>query len=221
MSRKQQSFELIKKQGVLPLYYYDDATVCNDVLRALYAAGIRSVEFTNRGDAALKNFGELIKLRDAEMKDLELGIGTIKNVSDAQAFIDAGADYIICPAMIPPVLEAVLQQDMLCVPGCMTSTEILTAEQCGATLSKVFPGNLLGPGFVSAVKELFPKMSFMPTGGVEVDEANIRAWFASGVCAVGMGSKLVSKTMLEQKDYATITALTAKALGIVANIRNK
>ena len=105
------------------------------------------------------------------------------------------------------------------VPGCMTPSEIMEAEQYGAKLVKLFPGNILGPSFVSAVKEVFPHLLFMPTGGVEVSEENIGGWFNSGVCAVGLGSKLVSKTLLEKKDYTTIESLAREALAIVNKIR--
>jgi len=86
---------------------------------------------------------------------------------------------------------------------------------------KLFPGNVLGPGFMSAIKELFPDLMFMPTGGVELDKENIAGWFNAGVCAVGMGSKLITKQLLESKDYAQVKASTQKALSIVESIRAK
>ena len=84
---------------------------------------------------------------------------------------------------------------------------------------KLFPGNILGPSFLSAVKELFPNLLFMPTGGVDLDKENIAGWFKAGVCAVGMGSKLISKQLLEQKDYAKIEELTKEAISIIKSIR--
>ena len=88
---------------------------------------------------------------------------------------------------------------MLWVPGCMTPTEIIKAEHLGAKMVKLFPGNILGPAFLSAIKELFPNLFFMPTGGVDLDKENISGWFKAGVCAVGMGSKLISKQLLSRK----------------------
>ena len=101
----------------------------------------------------------------------------------------------------------------------MTPTEIHVAENAGCKLVKLFPGNVLGPSFVSGIKELFPEMDFMPTGGVEVNKENISEWFKAGVCAVGLGSKLISKTVLENKDYSTITRLAKEALSIVQAIK--
>jgi 2-dehydro-3-deoxyphosphogluconate aldolase/(4S)-4-hydroxy-2-oxoglutarate aldolase len=101
----------------------------------------------------------------------------------------------------------------------MTPTEIIKAEQLGAKLIKLFPGNLLGPSFVSAIKELFPGLLFMPTGGVEAAKENLSAWFKSGVCAVGMGSKLVTKPIMENKQYDELTKLAKEVLELVKSCK--
>lgn len=220
MEKKETILSLIPQQGILPLYFYKDTGVSIEVLKALYSAGIRAVEYTNRGEAALQNFKEMRKVCDSELKGMYLGIGTIKNGEMAQTFIDAGTDYIICPGLIESVAAVADKNRMLWVPGSMTPTEIIRAETLGARMIKLFPGNILGPGFMSAIKELFPGLSFMPTGGVELDKDNISAWFKAGVCAVGMGSKLITKQLLEAKDYAQITKDTEKVLDIIQSIKS-
>lgn len=209
----------IEEQGVLPLYFHPDATVSVEVLKALYAAGIRAVEYTNRGEEALENFKLLKETRDQELPELLLGIGTIKRKKEAKAFMKAGADFIIAPGMIEEVAETVLKEEMVWIPGCMTTTEIIRAEDAGAKLIKLFPGNLLGPSFVSAIKELFPGLKFMPTGGVEVSRDNLTGWFKSGVVAVGMGSKLITKEILEKKEYETLITKTKEAMALVKEVR--
>jgi 2-dehydro-3-deoxyphosphogluconate aldolase/(4S)-4-hydroxy-2-oxoglutarate aldolase len=209
----------IVEQGVLPLYFHPDATVSIEVLKALYAAGIRAVEYTNRGEAALENFKQLKETRDRELPELLLGIGTIKRKKEAKAFMKAGADFIICPGMIEEVAETVHKEEMLWIPGCMTTTEIIKAEDAGAKMVKLFPGNLMGPSFVSAIKELFPGLLFMPTGGVEVSKENLTGWFKSGVVAVGMGSKLITKEILNNRDYETLTSKTREAIALVQEAR--
>ena len=161
------------------------------------------------------------QLCESELKDMYLGIGTIKNAASAQAFIDAGADYIISPGLVEDAAKLADQNNMLWVPGCMTPTEVIKAEQLGAKFVKLFPGNILGPAFLSAIKELFPEVMFMPTGGVDLDKENIAGWFKAGVSAVGMGSKLISKPLLEAKDYSKIESLTKEALDIVKSVKNK
>ena len=219
MNKKEEILKLIPEQGVLPLFFYKDADVSIEVLKALYAAGIRSVEYTNRGEAALKNFKEMRRVCDGELQGMYLGVGTIKNAASALAFIEAGADYIISPGLVEDAIEVAKSNDILWVPGCMTPTEIIKAESLGAKLVKLFPGNILGPGFLSAIKELFPNLLFMPTGGVEAEKENLAGWFKAGVCAVGMGSKLVTKAALENKDYEGIKAGTLKSLALIKEVR--
>lgn len=219
MNKKDTILNLIPEQGILPLYFYKDATVSIEVLRALYVSGIRTVEYTNRGASALHNFREMRKVCDSELKGMYLGIGTIKNGDMAQTFIDAGADYLISPGLIESVVSVADQNGLLWVPGCMTPTEIIRAETLGAKMIKLFPGNMLGPGFLSGIKELFPDLLFMPTGGVELNKENISEWFKAGVCAVGMGSKLITKQLLEAKDYVGISEGTKKALSIIQSVK--
>lgn len=219
MKKSKKVIELIKQQGMVPLYYHDDREVCFEVAKALYQAGIRFLEFTNRGREALTNFKYLLKKRDEQMPDLLLAVGTIKNVSDAKTFIKTGADSVISPGIVPGIGEITHDAGLLWVPGCMTSTEIMLAENCDAGLVKLFPGHLLGPGFMSAIRELFPAMNFMPTGGVKAEPENLKAWFSAGVCAVGMGSKLISKEILAGRRYDELTRLSVEALGIINEVR--
>lgn len=218
MDKKQKVQEALMQQKMLPLYYHESAEISISILQALYDAGVRVVEYTNRGEAALQNFKLLRAAVNEKMEGLLLGIGTIKTEKDAQAFIDAGADFIVCPTIHAGVGHLVQQAHLLWIPGCMTPTEIAAAESAGANIVKIFPGNILGPGYISAIKELFPTISFMPTGGVELEESNLKSWFASGVVAVGMGSKLITKTAMETKDYEGIRMATEKALALVKNI---
>ena len=221
MDKKAQILELVPRQGVLPLFFHKDAEVSVEVMRALYEGGIRAIEYTKRGEAAFVNFKQMKEVRDREMPEMMLGIGTIKNGEQARNFIDAGADYIISPGFVKEAADEANKAGLLYVPGCMTPTEVIVAEQYGCQFIKLFPGNLLGPDFMSAIKELFPNLMFMPTGGVDLDKENISGWFKAGVRAVGMGSKLISKSLLEQKDYAKIASMTKEVVEIISSIKNK
>jgi len=105
--------QLIPQQGMLPLYFNKDTQTSIELLKALYSAGIRTVEYTNRGEAALTNFKAMKKVCEAEMKDMYLGVGTIKNGEMAQTFIDAGCDYIICPGLVESVAKVADANNML------------------------------------------------------------------------------------------------------------
>jgi 2-dehydro-3-deoxyphosphogluconate aldolase/(4S)-4-hydroxy-2-oxoglutarate aldolase len=206
-------------QGILPLFYNDSGEVSIAITRKLYEAGIRVIEYTNRGVAALDNFKALKELQQEELPDLLLGIGTIKSAKEAVQFVEAGADFLISPLVNPGVAAVAAKNDLLWIPGCMTPTEIYNAQQLGATLIKLFPANILGPAFVSAVKELFPGVLMMPTGGVEMSQENISAWFDAGVSAVGMGSKLITKTIIQNQAYNQLYIATLQALQFVQSAR--
>jgi 2-dehydro-3-deoxyphosphogluconate aldolase/(4S)-4-hydroxy-2-oxoglutarate aldolase len=219
MDRKKKILNLVIEQGILPLYFHPDANVSVQILKALYQAGSRVVEYTNRGENAVNNFLQLRKVAHKEMPGLLLGAGTIKNKIEATEFINEGADFIICPGVIEEVATLTHKNDLLWVPGCLTATEIILADDLGAQLVKLFPGSLLGPSYLTAIKEIFPDLLFMPTGGIEINEENLNSWFKSGASAVGLGSKLISKTLVETKDYAGIESLTRQTFQIVQKIK--
>ncbi|MEO6550881.1 MAG: bifunctional 4-hydroxy-2-oxoglutarate aldolase/2-dehydro-3-deoxy-phosphogluconate aldolase [Ferruginibacter sp.] len=219
MKKKEALLALIPQQGILPLYFNKDTEVSIGLLKALYSAGIRTVEYTNRGEAALANFKAMRAVCDSELKDMYLGVGTIKNGAMAQTFIDAGCDYIICPGLVESVAKVADANDMLWVPGCMTPSEVIAAENLGAKMIKLFPGNIIGMAFMQAIKELFPGLLFMPTGGVDTTKENIEGWFKAGVCAVGMGSKLVTKSIMENKQYDTLIDDTKNVMAIIKDCK--
>lgn len=215
ISNKHKILDAILEQGMLPLFYLDSEEGSVEILRTLYRAGIRVFEYTNRGKSALPNFKKLKEIRDAEMPDLYLGIGTIKTPADAHAFINAGTDFIVAPIINPAVAEIANKIDMLWIPGCMTPTEISVAQEHKAMLIKIFPANILGPEFISSIKDLFAGQLFMPTGGVEINLENLQTWFKSGVCAVGIGSKLISKEVMNKGLYDELFDHTILALDLI------
>ncbi|MEQ1676647.1 MAG: bifunctional 4-hydroxy-2-oxoglutarate aldolase/2-dehydro-3-deoxy-phosphogluconate aldolase [Chitinophagaceae bacterium] len=219
MSKRQQITDAIIAQGILPLYFNPSEEISLNVLKAIYKAGVKAVEYTNRGDAALANFKKMVTLRNAEMPGLLLGVGTIKNMQHAADYLAAGADFLVSPGFVPDVAAHCVANDIFYAPGCMTPTEIIAAENAGIKFIKLFPGNMLGPEFLSGIKDIFPKLLFMPTGGVDTTKENIEGWFKAGVCAVGMGSKLISKKLMEAKEYATIESETTKVLALIESIK--
>lgn len=219
MSKRQQITDAIIAQGILPLYFNPSEEISLNVLKAIYKAGVKAVEYTNRGDAALANFKKMVTLRNAEMPGLLLGVGTIKNMQHAADYLAAGADFLVSPGFVPDVAAHCVANDIFYAPGCMTPTEIIAAENAGIKFIKLFPGNMLGPEFLSGIKDIFPKLLFMPTGGVDTTKENIEGWFKAGVCAVGMGSKLISKKLMEAKDYSTIEKMTKEVLELISTIK--
>lgn len=219
MTTIQSTTDTIISQGVLPLYYHAEESVSLDILRSLYRAGIRAVEYTSRGKAALGNFTKMVEIRNAEMPEMLLGIGTIKTLQQAEEYHAVGADFFISPGFVPEVADFLIPKNVLYSPGCMTPTEIIAAEKAGVTFIKLFPGNVLGAGFMSAVKDVFPNLKFMPTGGVDTTKESIESWFKAGVSAVGMSSKLISKELMQAKDYGTMEKETRKVLEMIRELK--
>lgn len=219
MNKEMESLNLLIEQGIFPLYFNEDATVSIEIMRALTRAGYKAIEYTNRDTAAFENFKKLIAVRDKEIPEMLLGIGTVKNAEQAKAYINAGADLIVTPGIDATVGSVTHNAGLLWVPGCMTATEIMLAEQCNAKLVKIFPGSLVGPSYITAMKDVFRKLLFMPSGGVDTSAENIAAWFNAGVSLVGMGSKLISKSLMEKKDYDAIEMLARNVLQTVQQIK--
>ena len=221
MDFKERSLQLILDQGMLPLFFYKDPEVSLKVVETLYKAGLRSLEYTNRGKEALSNFKFLRSKIETSCPGMELGVGTVKTADEAKAFIDAGAQYLVAPIINREVGELATAAGLLWIPGCMTPTEINAAQQAGAILIKIFPANILGPEFLSSIRELFQGQLFIPTGGVEIEKENIKKWFDAGVCAVGMGSKMISKQALETGDYDGIYKLALKAIKVINEVKHE
>jgi 2-dehydro-3-deoxyphosphogluconate aldolase/(4S)-4-hydroxy-2-oxoglutarate aldolase len=221
MNDQQAVLQTILGQGILPLFYWESPSVSLKAIQTLYRAGVRAVEYTNRGPAALENFTMLKKALATGAPDAFLGIGTIKSVEEAHDFIRAGADFIVAPIVNPEVGSIAASAGLLWMPGCMTPTEVWQAQRNGARVIKLFPANILGPEFVGSIRDLFPNGIFIPTGGVEIDEHNIRSWFRAGVSAVGLGSRLISKDILRNENYDLLYEKTLRALQIVRAIINE
>lgn len=219
MNKKQAVLDSILKQGILPLFFYEDAEVSVQVVRTLYKAGVRVMEYTNRAKEAFENFRLLKAAREREMPDLYLGIGTVKTEEDAIRYVNAGADFIVAPTINVDVAAVARQHDRLWIPGCMTPTEIHLAQQHHAALIKIFPADVLGPGYITAVADVFRGQLFMPTGGVELNKYNLSGWFKAGVCAVGMGSKLITKEILQAKLYDQLYFNTVNTLQLIQTAR--
>jgi 2-dehydro-3-deoxyphosphogluconate aldolase/(4S)-4-hydroxy-2-oxoglutarate aldolase len=219
MNNTENITKAIIDQGMLPLYFNADETVSTEILRSLYEGGVRVLEYTNRGEAAKANFKKMVEVRNGELPGMLLGVGTIKNIRTAKDYMEIGADFLVSPGYVPKVAKYAVKNDIFYAPGCMTPSEIISAENAGIRFIKLFPGNMLGPEFLSSIKDIFPGLYFMPTGGVDTTLENISGWFKAGVCAVGMGSKLISKKLMEDRDYNTIQSETKKVLELIKSIK--
>jgi 2-dehydro-3-deoxyphosphogluconate aldolase / (4S)-4-hydroxy-2-oxoglutarate aldolase len=206
-------------QGFLPLFNCDDAGRAVRAVEALHSGGVQIVEFTNRSACALAVFRELAADIGRRLPDVVLGVGSITDGVQAKAFHEAGAAFLVAPAVDADVGTFCLERDIFWCPGAATVTEILTAHRLGAEVIKLFPADLLGgPAFVKAVRGPCPWLKLMPSGGVTCEEVNLRAWFASGVHCVGLGSNLIDAATLSQEQFNDLTQRTRRIVSLMAAI---
>lgn len=217
---KEEIIEVMKETGIVPLFTHDNAEDAQQVVEAAYRGGVRTFEFTNRRPNSFEIFSHLIRERK-KFPDLMLGIGTVMDAKTTKKFIDAGADFIISPIMKTEMAEVCHQHNKAWIPGCATLTEIVTARDHGAAVIKVFPGSVLGPGFVSSIMPVVPDLKLMITGGVEPTQENLSAWFNAGAMCVGMGSQLFTKDILQHRNWDALSQKVKHAMQLVAGIRGK
>jgi 2-dehydro-3-deoxyphosphogluconate aldolase / (4S)-4-hydroxy-2-oxoglutarate aldolase len=214
----EQILDVMGKTGVIPVFYYADPELAKQVVDACYNGGIRVFEFTNRGDQAFDVFKGLVQYVQ-RYPDALLGIGTIMNVNDCKKFLQAGAHFIVSPIYKQEIGDECKRSNVAWIPGCATLTEIVSAHEGGAALIKIFPAAILGPEFVTAVRPVIPNIKLMPTGGVEPAESNLREWFNTGVHCVGMGSQMIKKEFVDEKDWKSLEELVRQTMMTVKTIR--
>jgi 2-dehydro-3-deoxyphosphogluconate aldolase/(4S)-4-hydroxy-2-oxoglutarate aldolase len=209
----------MQESGLVPLFYHPDIEVAKAVLKACYDGGARLMEFTNRGDFAIEIFTDLIKYALAELPGMILGVGSVTDAAAASQYMLAGANFVVTPVFREDIAIVCNRRKILWSPGCGSLTEIAKAEELGCELVKLFPGSTFGPEFVKAIKGPQPWTSVMPTGGVTTEEKNLKGWFDSGVTCVGLGSKLITQEILNQKDFITLTQEVRGVLSLISKIK--
>lgn len=205
--------------GIVPVFYHRDAETVRRVVKACYDGGIRVFEFTNRGYFADEVFGELSKYVLSACPGMVLGAGSVVDAATAAMYVQRGASFVVGPLFSADVAKFCHRRGVLYVPGCGSATEVGEAQESGCDLVKVFPGDVLGAGFVKSLKAPMPWSRFLVTGGVRPEERNLRSWFGAGADCVGIGSSLFPESIIESGDWGSVTELCGRALSIVADVR--
>ena len=216
-----QACQIMAATGMVPVFYHKDLEVSKQVLKACYEGGVRAFEFTNRGDFAHEIFGELVKWAEKECPEMILGIGSIVDAGTASLYLQLGANFVVGPLLNPDIFKVCNRRQVAYIPGCGSVSEVGYAQELGAEVVKVFPGDVVGPAFVKGIKAPMPWSNLMVTGGVTPTEENLSKWFSAGVTCVGMGSNLFPKDVIAAKEWSKITQLCKDALATITNIRLK
>ena len=205
---------------MIPLFFNNDIELSKKVLKACYDGGAKLLEFTARGDFAHEVFGDLIKYTVKELPGMIMGVGSVSDAAQASLFMSLGANFVVTPLLREDIATVCNRRKVLWSAGCGSLTEIARAEELGCEIVKLFPGDIYGPQFVKSVKGPQPWTSIMPTGGVSPTEENLKGWFDAGVTCVGMGSKLISKDIIANEDFAKLEMNVRKVLAIIKSLRS-
>jgi len=208
--KREKALDVILKTKVIAVIRMRDPARIFDVTAALEKGGVKALEITMTVPGALN----IIKrLAESKTGDILIGAGTVFDADTAAAAIWSGADFIVSPIAEPGMIAACRAHHTFVAPGAFTPTEIISAWDRGADVVKVFPATSLGPQFFRDLKGPFPQVKLMPTGGVTVE--NARSYIEAGACAVGIGTALLDRTLIESGDWA---ALAEKARRLVESL---
>jgi 2-dehydro-3-deoxyphosphogluconate aldolase/(4S)-4-hydroxy-2-oxoglutarate aldolase len=207
--------------GLVPLFYHSDQQTAIQVIDACAAGGARLVEFTNRGDFAVDVFKAVKQHFLGANPSIMLGAGSVNDPAAASLFIMYGADFIVSQVLCPDVARVCNRRKIPYSPGCTTLTEIQTAEELGCEIPKIFPGELLTPSFIKAIKGPSPWTNLLVTGGVEPTKESIKSWIKAGASVLGMGSKLISREILEKKDFQLLTQVVRQVIQYIKEARGE
>jgi len=208
--------------GLIPVFYHEDLETAKNIVAACAAGGARVVEFTNRGDLAYEVFAGLVRHFTKADPSIILGVGSVVDPGTAALYIASGANFVVGPVLNPEVARVCNRRKVAYMPGCGSASEISAAEELGVEICKIFPGaEVGGPSFVKAILGPCPWSRLMPTGGVEATRESVNAWFKAGVCAVGVGSNLITKQAVANGDYGAISARVAEMLQWIREARGK
>ncbi|WP_157764791.1 bifunctional 4-hydroxy-2-oxoglutarate aldolase/2-dehydro-3-deoxy-phosphogluconate aldolase [Solibacillus sp. R5-41] len=205
------TLEHLKKYPIISILRRLPQENCLKAVQALYEGGIRSVEITADSDDILSTIGE-IKMRYPSMK---VGAGTVLSVDMAEQLLDCRVDFMLSPVVNKTVIQKVVMNNCIMIPGAFTPTEVLEAYEAGAQIIKLFPAHFLGSKFIKDLSGPLPFIPCAPTGGI--DSSNILEYLEAGAHCLGVSSAFPthSKT-IGDNEYQEIVR---KALEITAIVR--
>ncbi len=205
----------IEEVGIVPVVRASNDDEANGAVEAVCAGGIPVVEITMTVPNAVAVIRELAQNRG---KDVLIGAGTVINAEQAEACLAAGAEFLVSPGLAPSVLAVAKAHGKLAIPGALTPTELMSAQEHGATLIKIFPcGNVGGPKYLKSLKAPFPKARLIPTGGVNA--ANAADFIAAGAFALGVGADLCDLKAIRAGNLQKVTASARELVNAVTAAR--
>ncbi|MGC1362046.1 MAG: bifunctional 4-hydroxy-2-oxoglutarate aldolase/2-dehydro-3-deoxy-phosphogluconate aldolase [Silvibacterium sp.] len=209
--------QTLEQIGLIPVLRARSVEEGHSLVDAMMAGGVTVVEVTMTVPNALRLLREL-KQRHGD--SLLLGSGTVTDAAQAEATIDAGAEFVVSPSLHPDVIAKTKQLGKVSIPGALTPTEVITAWRAGADYVKVFPCSAMGgASYLKALRAPFPDLKLIPTGGVTLQTA--AEFLKAGACALGVGSDLVNTAAIAEGKPESITKTARAYLDIIQASREK
>lgn len=208
--------QIIESTGLVAIIRADSGDQLVQVCRALLDGGVTVTEITMTTPGALEAINQASKQLAGKCL---IGVGSVLDAETARLAILAGAQFIVAPTTNPAVIEMAHRYGKPVIPGALTPTEIMNAWQQGADVVKIFPANHFGPTYLKDVLAPMPQLKLTPTGGVTLD--TIKDWLDAGACALGVGSALVKKDLIQKQDWKSLTALSQQFVDGVKAARTK
>jgi 2-dehydro-3-deoxyphosphogluconate aldolase / (4S)-4-hydroxy-2-oxoglutarate aldolase len=201
--------------GIVPVVRAATVEEANRAVEAICAGGIPVVEITMTVPNAISVIRELSQQYGAKAL---IGAGTVTTAEQAESCLRSGAEFLVSPGLAPQVLAVAKASGKLAIPGALTPTELMNAQEHGARLIKIFPcGNVGGPKYLRSLKAPFPNASLIPTGGVNA--ANAADFIAAGAFALGVGADLVDAAALRAGNLEKITSAARELVQAVSAAR--
>lgn len=200
------ALQLVRQARVIPVLRGANPDAVVEIARVLYQEGFKTLEVTFTVPQAPAVIREL-----SQWSEAVVGAGTVLEQGQLESALTAGAQFLVSPGLEPALLDAAQNVEMPLLPGVFTASEVMQARARGYRVLKLFPGELVGIKHLKALRGPFPDLYFMPTGGVSAE--NLRAWFAAGAVAVGMGSSLISNSLERTREQARLVQVALARLG--------
>ncbi len=198
---KEKIINLLNETKIISIIRAESSEELLNVAKALKEGGIKFIEVTMTTPGALKAIEEFC----GEMEDVIIGVGSVLDPETARLSILSGAEFIVTPTLNFDVIKMCKRYSKVVIPGAFTPTEIINAWEAGADFVKVFPASVGGPSYIKAIKAPLPQVNLIPVGGVNID--NVSDFIKAGASAVAVGSQLVKKEFLKEKNFEAIKNL--------------
>lgn len=202
MRSKSQIIEQLLNPGIIAVVRAKRTAQVVPLAEALVAGGVIAVEITMTTPNAIA------AIREASAKlgaHALIGVGTVLDEATCRAAIEAGAQFIVSPVGRYELVAIAHQAGKPIMLGAYSPTEAQLAHEAGSDFIKIFPADTLGSNYVKALRAPLPHLRIVPTGGVDLN--TIGEFFEAGCVAVGAGSSLVSREVLEKDDWETLTRI--------------